>query len=141
MTCSGLAQAADEAGCSPHLVAAVAKVVKGFAGQLSDVQVLAVPALLDPLGPDVGISAPTGTGKTLAYAVPMLQRVLDGLFDPQTPLRPRHVRALIVVPTRELAVQTQQVLESLLEALEDERTGGIYSTILDRFAWQMIVTR
>eukprot|EP00750_Incisomonas_marina_P010646 INCI16292.16.p1 GENE.INCI16292.16~~INCI16292.16.p1 ORF type:complete len:590 (-),score=110.45 INCI16292.16:1376-3145(-) len=64
----------------------------------------------------------------------MLQRVLDGLFDPQTPLRPRHVRALIVVPTRELAVQTQQVLESLLEALEDERTGGIYSTILDRFS-------
>lgn len=58
-------------------------------------------------GADLLATAPTGSGKTLAYALPLLQPLL---------LRPtpqRHVRALVLVPTRELAAQVGEVLRAL----------------------------
>jgi len=62
------------------------------------IQALALPIALD--GHDVIGQARTGTGKTLAFGIPLLQR-LDG----QPPARSGHTRALVVVPTRELAIQ------------------------------------
>src|SRR5207253_3122232 len=67
------------------------------------VQAATIPALLRRR--DVVIEAPTGSGKTLAFLVPMVER----LAEPG----PEGVRALIVVPTRELAEQIHTVLRGL----------------------------
>ncbi|WP_406683391.1 DEAD/DEAH box helicase [Seonamhaeicola sp. MEBiC1930] len=54
---------------------------------------------------DVIVSAQTGTGKTAAFALPILQQ----LFDRQdAPKKGKKIRALIVSPTRELAIQIQE---------------------------------
>jgi ATP-dependent RNA helicase RhlE len=67
------------------------------------VQQRSIPLVLDRK--DVIVSAQTGTGKTAAFALPILQQ----LFDKQdAPKRGKKIRALIVSPTRELAVQIQQ---------------------------------
>jgi ATP-dependent RNA helicase DeaD len=66
------------------------------------VQALAIPALND--GRDVVMEAPTGSGKTLAYLLPLVERIDASGPGP---------RALIVTPTRELAVQIERVLATL----------------------------
>src|SRR3954469_24541506 len=62
------------------------------------IQAAAIPAILR--GGDVWASAQTGSGKTAAFALPVLQQ----LSETARP-RGRFVRALILVPTRELAAQ------------------------------------
>src|SRR5271155_65158 len=62
------------------------------------IQQAAIPAILE--GRDVWACAQTGSGKTAAFALPLLQQTLK--HDRDTPLR---ARTLILVPTRELAVQ------------------------------------
>ncbi len=69
------------------------------------IQTQAIPHLLqerDLLG-----IAQTGTGKTAAFALPLLQR----LEEENSPARPRRPRALILAPTRELALQIHDELE------------------------------
>ena len=67
------------------------------------VQQRSIPLVLD--NKDVIVSAQTGTGKTAAFALPILQQ----LFDKQdAPKKGKKIRALIISPTRELAVQIQQ---------------------------------
>jgi ATP-dependent RNA helicase RhlE len=63
------------------------------------IQAQAIPALLD--GRDMLGLAQTGTGKTAAFALPILQRLAEVKENPA----PKSVRALILAPTRELAVQ------------------------------------
>ncbi|HEX3665438.1 MAG TPA: DEAD/DEAH box helicase [Rhizomicrobium sp.] len=65
------------------------------------IQVRTIPALLQ--GCDLLGLAQTGTGKTAAFALPILQRLAAGNIQGQ-----RFPRALILVPTRELAVQVGQ---------------------------------
>jgi superfamily II DNA/RNA helicase len=67
------------------------------------VQAEAIPELLE--GRDVVIQAPTGSGKTLAFLLPLLERLVG-----KAGAGPR---ALVVTPTRELAVQVEGVLQSL----------------------------
>ena len=67
------------------------------------VQSSAIPAALS--GKDLLATAQTGTGKTLAFLVPVAERLLT------TP--GAGVRALVLVPTRELAIQVQQQYEQL----------------------------
>lgn len=63
--------------------------------------------IIDALsGRDVAGQAPTGSGKTLAFAIPMAAKVPQGL--------PRRPRGLVLVPTRELALQIGGVLAPLL---------------------------
>jgi ATP-dependent RNA helicase RhlE len=62
------------------------------------VQAAAIPAILR--GSDVWASAQTGSGKTAAFALPILQRLAEGPRE-----RGRFVRVLVLVPTRELAAQ------------------------------------
>jgi ATP-dependent RNA helicase RhlE len=64
----------------------------------SPIQVKAIPAVL--AGRDVMAAAQTGTGKTASFTLPLLQRLADG---PR--VKANHIRALVLVPTRELAVQ------------------------------------
>jgi ATP-dependent RNA helicase RhlE len=76
------------------------------------VQAQAIPVVLayaDVLG-----IAPTGSGKTLAFALPLLQHLLAA--PRQTNFR-RPVRTLVLVPTRELAVQVGDVLSHLVHQL------------------------
>jgi ATP-dependent RNA helicase DeaD len=68
-----------------------------------EVQSRAVPALLE--GRNVVIQAPTGSGKTLAFLLPLVQR-FRGSSAPGP-------RALVVTPTRELAIQADRVLKTL----------------------------
>ncbi len=70
------------------------------------VQQKAIPLILE--GKDVLAGAQTGTGKTASFTLPLLQRLFEN-HDPHQ--KPRRVRGLILVPTRELAAQ---VYESVL---------------------------
>jgi len=63
-------------------------------------------------GRDVCGKAKTGSGKTLAFGIPALQRFLDA--DKPTPKRPK---ALVLVPTRELALQVYDVIKPLADAV------------------------
>ncbi len=67
------------------------------------IQIKAIPAAL--AGEDLIGTAQTGTGKTAAFILPILNKLLTG---PR-----RRARALIVTPTRELAEQIQEVVRSL----------------------------
>ncbi|HVV28532.1 MAG TPA: DEAD/DEAH box helicase [Rhizomicrobium sp.] len=70
------------------------------------IQAKAIPALLS--GRDLLGIAQTGTGKTAAFGIPLLQKLSTGHVPPQA----RQARALILAPTRELAVQIEQSLRS-----------------------------
>jgi len=74
---------------------------KGYA-EPSPIQAQAIPLLLE--GCDLLACAQTGTGKTAAFALPMLHRIAT---QGRKPFR-RGVRNLILVPTRELAVQVTE---------------------------------
>ena len=67
------------------------------------IQLQSMPAILQ--GKDVMGLAQTGTGKTAAFALPILQRLMDG---PR-----RQIRALVVAPTRELAEQIHEAIGGL----------------------------
>ncbi|MBM3386136.1 MAG: DEAD/DEAH box helicase, partial [Betaproteobacteria bacterium] len=72
------------------------------------IQVQAIPAIVQ--GHDLWATAPTGSGKTLAFALPLVQQHLRA--PRQTNFR-RPVRTLVLVPTRELALQVGDVLTQL----------------------------
>jgi len=69
------------------------------------VQTESIPLLLK--GSDLLARAQTGTGKTAAFGLPMIERLL--IQSPRT-LQPRKPRAIVLVPTRELALQVHQAL-------------------------------
>ena len=69
------------------------------------IQVAAIPAVLT--GRDLLGRAQTGTGKTAAFGLPLIDRLL--VRDPR-PIQPRKPRAVILVPTRELALQVHASL-------------------------------
>jgi len=93
-------------GLTPALLAAVNTL--GHSSPTPIQREAIAPALA---GHDVLGSAPTGSGKTLAFALPLLQ----GLQPADTRLR--HVQALVLVPTRELAVQVGEVINALARQL------------------------
>lgn len=72
---------------------------------MTPVQEAALPLGLE--GRDLICTAQTGTGKTAAFALPILQHLLD------TPRKRGRVRALIVTPTRELAEQVHAAIQEL----------------------------
>lgn len=97
------------------------------------VQAALLPVLLDAHLPedrhDILVSAPTGSGKTLTYTLPILQTL-------QT-RRITRLRALIIVPTRELVQQVQSTFESLssklglkIEALSATRPFAVEQGLL-----------
>ena len=88
----------DTLGLRPESLRAIAD--QGYT-QPTPVQEQAIPAILT--GRDLLAGAQTGTGKTAAFVLPMLQ-TLHANRGPG----PRRVRGLVVVPTRELALQVEQ---------------------------------
>ncbi|MGP1665324.1 MAG: DEAD/DEAH box helicase, partial [Rhodanobacter sp.] len=69
------------------------------------IQLRAIPAILT--GKDVMAAAQTGTGKTAGFTLPLLQ-----LLGDKPPVGSNQVRALILTPTRELAAQIQESIET-----------------------------
>ncbi len=99
-----------ELGISESTLAALA--VKGFE-QPSPIQAAAIPLLLSGRCDVIG-QAQTGTGKTAAFGIPIIDTITPGLG---------HVQAVILSPTRELAMQ----IASELDSLRGERKMSIVS--------------
>jgi ATP-dependent RNA helicase DDX31/DBP7 len=76
---------------------------------MTPVQQRAIPALLS--GRDLLVRSPTGSGKTLAYAVPAVQQLLA--LGPARVTRAAGTFVMVLVPTRELAVQSHEAIEGL----------------------------
>ena len=75
---------------------------------MTPIQEQAIPVVIQ--GKDVMGAAQTGTGKTAAFTLPLLQRMLKHENASMSPAR-HPVRALVLLPTRELAVQVAQQVE------------------------------
>jgi superfamily II DNA/RNA helicase len=99
-----LATTFEELGVAPELVAVLSS--QGITAPFP-VQAITIPDGI--AGRDVCGKAKTGSGKTLAFGLPLLMRL-------GTPA-PRRPRGLILVPTRELAIQVAEVLEPLAAAM------------------------
>jgi len=96
-------------GLSPPLVRAADE--RGYA-QPTPIQSASIPAVL--AGHDVLGSAATGSGKTAAFALPLLQRI-----DRLARQSPRTTHALVLVPTRELAAQVGEAVRDFARGLAD----------------------
>src|SRR6476660_5401007 len=92
----------EELGLRPELLRAVAEA--GYTTP-TPIQVQAIPVIL--AGKDVMGGAQTGTGKTAGFALPILQKLAPMANTNHSPAR-HPVRALILTPTRELAVQVEE---------------------------------
>src|ERR1700686_5305979 len=96
----------NEFSLSPPLLQAVEGL--GYT-EPTPIQQRAIPVVLQ--GRDLMAAAQTGTGKTAAFALPLLERLL------QNPAHQRSPRALILVPTRELAAQVSEACRELARTL------------------------
>ena len=99
-------------GLSAEVMKAIDK--KGYV-QATPVQAGAIPYFME--WKDVIAKAPTGTGKTFAFGIPMVEHIDPACED---------VQALVLAPTRELAVQIQEELRDLCEFKEGVRTVCLY---------------
>ena len=91
----------SELQCSEAIHKAVERM--GFA-EMTEIQEKTIPVMM--AGYDVIAKAPTGTGKTCAFGIPVAEHILPENKYPQ---------AVIMAPTRELAQQIAQELEELLK--------------------------
>ncbi|HMX99113.1 MAG TPA: DEAD/DEAH box helicase [Agitococcus sp.] len=82
--------------------------------QPTPIQQTAIPAILQ--GRDVVAGAETGSGKTAAFALPLLQRLSQQAQTSQA--KGNQIRALILAPTRELAIQIGQAINSYGQYLQ-----------------------
>ncbi len=94
-------------GLSAHLLATVAQ--EGYT-EATPVQAAAIPHVL--AGRDVLAAAQTGTGKTAAFTLPILERMARHASSSPSPAR-HPIRALILTPTRELASQIDESVRTL----------------------------
>lgn len=89
------------------------------------IQKLAIPHIL--AGSDLMAMAQTGTGKTAAFTLPLLQRLLPHANNSASPAR-HPIRALILAPTRELAIQVEKSVETYSKHVQLRSTvvfGGV----------------
>ncbi|XP_072310346.1 probable ATP-dependent RNA helicase DDX56 [Eucyclogobius newberryi] len=109
-----------EMGLDDRLLKAVADL--GWS-QPTLIQEKAIPLALE--GKDLLARARTGSGKTAAYAIPVIQRLLDS----KQSVREQDVRALILVPTKELGQQVQTMIRQLTAfCSRDVRVADISGT-------------
>ena len=83
--------------------------------ETSPIQTQAIPAVLE--GIDVIGQAQTRTGKTAAYSIPMLQKINPDVKKPQ---------AIVLCPTRELAVQVAEEIRKLAKYMSDIKVLPVY---------------
>ncbi len=102
----------QEMGLSEAMLKALEK--KGY-GYPTTIQQLAIPPFMQ--WKDVIAKAPTGTGKTFAFGIPMIEHVDTQCAD---------VQGLILAPTRELAIQIGEELRGLLTYYQGIRVAILY---------------
>lgn len=102
----------EDLGLSEAMLKALEK--KGY-GYPTTIQMEAIPHFL--AWKDVIAKAPTGTGKTFAFGIPMIEHI-----DPQC----EDVQGLILAPTRELAIQIGDELRGLLTYFNGIRVAVLY---------------
>ena len=102
----------SELKCSPEILQAVERM--GFT-EMTEVQEKAIPVMM--AGKDVIAKAPTGTGKTCAFGIPIIERINPESNKPQ---------AVILAPTRELAQQIAEELTELAHFLPKVRIVCVY---------------
>ncbi|GCC33110.1 ATP-dependent DNA helicase DDX31 [Chiloscyllium punctatum] len=98
----------DELQLHPHLVSTLNNVLK--LSTMTSVQKQTIPVLLD--GKDALVQSQTGSGKTLAYGVPLVQSLQS--------VQPKIQRsdgpyAVVIIPTRELALQSFDTIQKLIK--------------------------
>ena len=87
------------------------------------IQEVAIPAILK--GKDILGIAQTGSGKTASYVLPILQKL-----HKQAPSKNRHIAALILVPTRELAIQVNDVFSLFGSAMPERvKSFAVYGGV------------
>jgi ATP-dependent RNA helicase RhlE len=104
----------------------VANLEKQKLSSLTPIQEIAIPAILE--GRDCLAIAPTGTGKTEAFVIPIIQRL-------RTKITADHLSVLILLPTRELCIQTKQRISGLIDGMDltiaSFYGGGTYESQLE----------
>ena len=112
----------DRLGLMPELLRAVA--AQGYA-EPTPVQREAIPLVLE--GRDVLAAAQTGTGKTAAFVLPILQRLTQTAAYSQTSGR-RPIRVLVLTPTRELCLQVEESVRTY-SAQKPVRSTAVYGGV------------
>jgi ATP-dependent RNA helicase DeaD len=102
----------DELGLSSEIMSAIADM--GFV-QATPIQSQAIPAAI--MGRDILGQAQTGTGKTAAFGLPLLEKIDPNLKKPQ---------AMVLCPTRELAVQVSEELKKFAKNIKGLHIVAIY---------------
>ncbi len=102
----------EELGISEKIVRAVTEM--GFE-EATPIQARAIPVVME--GKDIIGQAQTGTGKTAAFGIPLLERI-----DPKD----KHVQAIVLCPTRELAIQVADELRRLAKFMHGIKVIPIY---------------
>ena len=95
----------DALGLAPPLLKAV--IDTGYTTP-TPIQVQAIPLAMQ--GKDLMAGAQTGTGKTAAFALPILQKLLPFASSSTSPAK-HPIRALVLTPTRELAIQVEESIK------------------------------
>ena len=102
----------DQLGLSPALLERLAEL--DFHTP-TPIQLAAIPPLLK--GQDVAGQAETGSGKTAAFGLPLLQQI---------DTNKQVIQALVLVPTRELAVQVRHELKQLAQKIDNLKISAFY---------------
>lgn len=102
----------DELNLSAPILRAVAEM--GFEA-VSPIQAQAIPAQME--GRDMIGQAQTGTGKTAAFGIPLLQKI-----DPED----KKIQAIILLPTRELAIQVAEEIRRLAKFMHKIKVLPVY---------------
>lgn len=107
-------------GLSTHLLKKLDEL--GF-DETYPIQEEAIPTILD--NKDILGIAPTGSGKTAAYVLPILMKLRG-----ERSARNRHIKHLVLTPTRELAIQVNEVFERFTEGLPNRvKTMAVYGGV------------
>ena len=83
--------------------------------EMTPIQEMAIPVLLE--GKDIIGQAQTGTGKTAAFGIPMIENLRS---------KASGVQGLILCPTRELAIQASEELKKMAKHVPGVKIGAIY---------------
>jgi ATP-dependent RNA helicase DeaD len=102
----------DESGLDERIIRAVSEM--GFE-YMSPIQKAAIPVMLE--GKDIIGQAQTGTGKTAAFGIPLLQKV-----DPTN----KHLQAVVLCPTRELAMQAADDIRDFAKYMFGIKVLAVY---------------
>ena len=112
-----------ELGLSPEILRAVAE--SGYTTP-TPIQAQAIPVVL--AGLDVMGGAQTGTGKTAGFGLPILHKLQPAANTSPSPAR-HPVRALILAPTRELAIQVEEAIKEYGKETSKHLSGCLVRTL------------